>query len=155
MLKGLPIRFRLIGPLVSAEVLNSMPENVDYEGATFPSGVADAMRGADLFVLPTLEDSFALVVFEAMACGLPVITTTQAGSSEMLANGVDSVVIPPGNAALLAEAIKLLLDDSALRHRIGIAGRSKVQVLHSWDVYGQQVLAAMRARRETLEVSHR
>lgn len=137
------IRFRLIGPIVSAEVLEDLPDNVIYEGATLPGGVPEAMRRADLFVLPTIEDSFALVVFEAMATALPVITTAHAGSSELIDDGRDGLVVPPGDALALANAIARLVDQPELRHELGNAAREKVQDAHSWDTYGQRVLEAV------------
>lgn len=145
---GLPVRFRLIGPMVSAEVFDGgLPDNVIYEGPNLPGGVAEAMRQADLFVLPTLEDSFALVVFEAMATGLPVVTTTNAGSAELIEDGQDGLIVPAGDAAALTEAIRRLLEQPELRQQLGDAARAKVQRAHSWDAYGASVLQAIDARR--------
>jgi glycosyltransferase involved in cell wall biosynthesis len=144
--RNLLVRFRLIGPIVSPEVLDDLPDNVRYEGATAPGGVAEAMRQADLFVLPTLEDSFALVVFEAMATALPVITTSHAGSSELIEHGEDGVIIPPDGSKALTAAIELLLDQPDLRVRLGGAARHKVQDAHSWESYGRSVLDAINSR---------
>lgn len=138
--RSLSVRFRLIGPIVSPEVLNCMPDNVVYEGPSLPGGVAETMRQVDLFVLPTLEDSFALVIFEAMASALPVITTSHAGVSELIENGRDGLIVPPGDSVALAEAIVNLVEQPALRYRLGEAAREKVQNAHSWDDYGQAVL---------------
>ena len=119
-----------------------------YEGASLPSGVAEAMRHADLFVLPTLEDACALVVLEAMASGLAVVTTTNNGSCELIADGVDGLIVPPGSAERLADAIRSLVEQPDLRIQIGEAARQKVQGAHSWDDYGQQVLAAIDGYRQ-------
>lgn len=144
--RNLPVRFRLIGPIVSAEVLDNLPDNVVYEGRSLPGGVAEAMRQADLFVLPTLEDSFALVVFEAMATALPVITTTHAGASELIEDGRDGLIVPPADSDALSEAIERLVEQPTLRYRIGNAAREKVQTTHSWESYGKSVLAAIVSR---------
>lgn len=146
--EGLPVRFRLVGPVVSREVLDGLPDNVVYEGTSLPGGVADAMRRADLFVLPTIEDSFALVVFEAMATALPVVTTTHAGASELIEDGLDGLIVPPGNAEALAESIGRLVEQPELRHRLGEAAYQKVQGAHSWEAYGKSVLAAIEACRK-------
>lgn len=145
--RGFPVRFRLIGPIVSREVLDGLPDNVVYEGTSPPGGVADAMRQSDIFVLPTIEDSFGLVVFEAMATALPVITTTHAGASELIEDGLDGLIVPPGDATALAEAVGRLVEQPELRHRIGEAARQKVQGAHSWEAYGKSVLAAIEACR--------
>lgn len=144
--RDVPVHFRLIGPLVSADVLVELPENVAYEGPSLPGGVAGAMQKADMFVLPTLEDSFALVLFEAMASALPVVTTTNAGASELIEDGQDGLIIPPGDAAALADAIHRLVEQPKLRAQLGDAARAKVQNAHSWEVYGQSVLDAIDNR---------
>lgn len=145
---NLPVRFRLIGPLVSPEVLNGLPDNVIYEGASPPGGIAEAMRQADLFVLPTIEDSFGLVVLEAMATALPVITTTHAGVSELIEHGRDGLIVSPGDSTALVEAIGQLVGQLELRARLGDAARNKVQQAHSWEAYGQAVLTAIDERRQ-------
>ena len=146
--RGLPVRFRLIGPMVSAEAFEGgLPDNVIYEGPNLPGGVAEAMQRADFFVLPTLEDSFALVVFEAMATGLPVVVTSNAGSAELIEDGQDGLIVPAGDAAALTEAIRRLLEHPELRQQLGEAARAKVQGAHSWDAYGMSVLQAIDARR--------
>ena len=144
--RDLPVHFRLIGPIVSGDVLVGLPENVTYEGPSLPSGVADVMRQADLFVLPTLEDSFALVLFEAMATALPVVTTTNAGASELIEDGQDGLIVPAGVTAALADAIRRLVEQAELRARLGDAARIKVQAAHSWESYGESVLNAIQSR---------
>jgi glycosyltransferase involved in cell wall biosynthesis len=144
--RDLPVHFRLIGPIVSPDVLVGLPENAVYEGASLPNGVADLMRQADIFVLPTLEDSFALVLFEAMATALPVVTTTNAGASELIEDGQDGLIVPSGDAAALAEAIRRLVEQPELRARLGEAARIKVQAAHSWESYGESVLSAIQSR---------
>lgn len=149
-LRGLPVKFRLIGPMVSSEVLADLPENVVYEGTNQPGRVADIMRQADLFVLPTLEDSFALVIFEAMATGLPMVTTTHARSSELIDDGQDGLIVPAGDVDALSEAICRLVESPELRRDLGQAARRKVQGAHSWVDYGKQVLEKIDARRQEL-----
>jgi glycosyltransferase involved in cell wall biosynthesis len=93
-----------------------------------------------------LEDSFALVIFEAMATGLAVITTNHAGSSEILSDGEDALIVPAGDARALASAVQRLVENPALRQQIGEAARRKVEGAHSWEVYGQRVLQVINDR---------
>lgn len=73
---------------------------------------------SDLFVLPTKGDTWGLVVNEAMACGTPVISTTEAGASgELLRHGENGLVIPPNDEASLAEAIDRLLTNDEERQK--------------------------------------
>ena len=80
---------------------------------------------ADVFVLPTLAEGSATVVYEAMAAGLPVITTRSAGS--VIQHGVDGLIVPERDPQALAEAIDLLVEDRALRDRLGQAARHNVR----------------------------
>ncbi len=154
LLRHLPVNFRLIGPIVSREVLADMPDNVVYEGLSHPSGVANVMRNADLFVSPTLEDAFALVVLEAMASGLPVVTTMNAGSAELVHNGHNALIVPPGDAEALAESIRHLVESAELRRSLGVAAQQTVQGEHSWEDYGRRVLEKIIARRKELGLSY-
>jgi glycosyltransferase involved in cell wall biosynthesis len=149
--KGLPLRFRLIGPIVSREVLHDLPPNVRYEGAALPgTGVAGAMRTANIFAIPTLDDAFALVVFEAMAAGLPVVTTWNAGATEWLEGGDECLVVPPGNVEALVESLRLLATDADVRYKIAAAGRRKVRNTYSWERFGNLVLRAVKAQLSTV-----
>jgi UDP-glucose:(heptosyl)LPS alpha-1,3-glucosyltransferase len=75
-----------------------LAENITFEG---PSGsIQDAYQAADLFVFPSLYDPFANVCLEALACGLPVLTTTTNGSSEIITEGADGFVIDGAEASL-------------------------------------------------------
>ena len=65
--------------------------SLHFEGPT--RQIQDAYRAADLFVFPSLYDPFANVVLESLACGLPAITTTTNGSSEIITEGEDGYVI--------------------------------------------------------------
>ncbi len=77
---------------------------------------------ADVYVSPSLEDSFGLPVLEAMACGLPVITSPFAGVSELVTHEIDGFVLnKPQDAEELAGVLNRLAADSEIRNRIGAA----------------------------------
>jgi glycosyltransferase involved in cell wall biosynthesis len=78
---------------------------------------------ADIFVFPTLADVLPLVLMEAMASGLPVITTAVGAVREQVDHGVNGFLIPPGDAKALAEAALKLVRDPALRHTMSVAAR--------------------------------
>ena len=85
-----------------------------------PTSIVEAFYGAsDIFVLPTLYDPFANVCLEAMACGLPVITTRLNGASELLTQDAGLVMHDPRDASDLAEKIARLSDE-AVRREMGI-----------------------------------
>ena len=80
---------------------------------------------ADAFVLPTRRDPFGLVFVEAMAAGLPVVGTTVNAVPEIVADGETGLLVPPGDRPALARALDRLVDDAALRQRMGRAGRAR------------------------------
>jgi glycosyltransferase involved in cell wall biosynthesis len=91
--------------------------------------INDFYQRCDAFVLPSVDDGFGMALFEAMANELPCIATTHCGSSELLTQGRDGIVIPPRNAELLAEALLSLYQQEELRRSIGSAGRTTVATL--------------------------
>jgi glycosyltransferase involved in cell wall biosynthesis len=126
---------------VSQEVLRDMPTNVHRLGTRSSRDVADAMRRSDIFVLPSLDDSYGLVVLEAMASGLPVILTRNVGAIDIVEDGVSGLVVPAGDDRALANAIGRLAADPELRSQMGRAARERVVGGRSWTDYGQSVVA--------------
>ncbi len=80
---------------------------------------------ADVFVFPTFADTLPLVNMEAMASGLPIVTTSVGALTEEVEDGVTGFVIPPGDAAALAAATRRLVDDRELQLEMGAAGRRR------------------------------
>jgi glycosyltransferase involved in cell wall biosynthesis len=97
------IHFDIVGPIgISPEAVMSAPHNMTFHGPVSRDRAADWYRKADLFVLPTLSDGFAITQLEAMSHGLPVITTPCCG--EVVSDGVDGFIVPPRDADALAKA---------------------------------------------------
>lgn len=95
--------------------------------------VLDLYAAADLYVSPSLEDSFGLPVAEAMACGLPVITSPFAGVSELIHNGEDGfVLIDPRDVQELAGLFEQFSQNADLKIRIGSAA-AKLAAGWTWD----------------------
>jgi glycosyltransferase involved in cell wall biosynthesis len=83
------------------------------------------MAGADIFVLPSRFEGLPMSVIEAMLCGLPVVAAAVRGPAEQVAPEVTGLLVPPGDAAALAAALQCLAADTALRSRMGQAGRAR------------------------------
>jgi len=85
------------------------------------------LGGFDLFVLPSLFEGLPIALLEAMAAGLPCIGTLVAGIEEAIEPGVSGLVVPPGDAPALSEAILGLLADPARRRAVGDAALDRVR----------------------------
>ena len=96
---------------------------------------------ADAYVGPSLEDTFAQPPAEAMACGLPVITSITNGTAEIMTDGVDGLIVQdPANAEELAAKIRLLLDHPELRRRLA-ENAARTAQKYTWDRNGEQIRA--------------
>lgn len=102
----------------------------DLEGARVHRGLTansaalkDLYRRADLFVFPTLADCLPIAVMEAMAAGLPVITTDVGALREEVEDGVNGRIIPPNDADAIIEAVCALKEDYSGRQSMSRAGR--------------------------------
>lgn len=95
-------------------------------------------RQADLFAFPTIEEGSALVTYEAMACGLPLLTTSHAGS--VARHEQEGLLVPIRDVEALAAGLERLRGDHRLRQELGRAGRERVAAL-SWENYGDRLAA--------------
>ncbi|UZD91703.1 glycosyltransferase family 4 protein [Cognatishimia activa] len=103
-----------------------LADRVDFVGYKSQDDVAEALKNHDIFVLPSFAEGVPVVLMEAMATERPVITTQIAGIPELVENGVDGFLVPPGNTAALTEALKSLCADTKLQVKMGKSGRQKV-----------------------------
>ncbi len=93
----------------------------------------------DLFIFPSLFESMSLVVPEAMASGMPVVTTRTCGMQDIIEDGASGMLVTPRNSEMLTEKIRVLLKDKELRTRLGKAAQLKAQEL-KWTHIARQVL---------------
>jgi glycosyltransferase involved in cell wall biosynthesis len=98
-------------------------------------------RELDAFVMPSVDDGFGMALFEALASGVPVIATRACGAAELLANGLDSLLVPPGDEDALAEAILRLYASKELRRSLGEAGAATAARVQESRAYETTVRA--------------
>lgn len=95
--------------------------------------LADLYLASEIAVVPSLHEGFGFPAAEAMSSRLPVISTTAGALPEVVGeDGHAGLLVPPGDSAALATALRLLLDDEALRHRMGERGRKRAVDNFSW-----------------------
>jgi glycosyltransferase involved in cell wall biosynthesis len=110
--------------------------------AGFRPDVLSVHKAFDLFVMSSVTEGLGTSLLDAMACAKPVVATTAGGIPEVVADGETGLLVPPRDQHALAEAIVRLLNDAALRQRLGGAGLARVR----------ERFSAERMVRETLGV---
>lgn len=98
----------------------------------------------DVFVLPSFFDSFGMVVAEAMASGLPVIVTQNVGAREMISPGVNGLIVAPGDATALAEAMKWFMANRERLAQMSRASRESAE-RYDWVIYRRRVAEFLAA----------
>jgi len=126
-------------------------ERLGLESAVHLVGAVDGKRMVELYaeaevaVVPSLYEGFSLPAVEAMACGVPLVTTTGGALPEVVGrDGDTALLVPPGDPAALAAAIGTVLDDAALRARLGAAGRARVSARYTWRATAEATVAEYR-----------
>ena len=102
-------------------------QGITFAGYRSQGEVAAELEQTDIFVLPSFAEGVPVVLMEAMAARVPVVTTRIAGIPELVQDGVSGRIVHPGDGADLADAIVTLLGDGDMRARMGAAGRQKIE----------------------------
>lgn len=95
--------------------------------AGFRSDVPDCLAAFDVFVLPSFAESHSIGLLEAMRAGKPIVATGVGGNTESVRDGREAIIVPPGDATALAEALSRLLGDSPTRERLRQAARQRFE----------------------------
>lgn len=114
----------------------SLPENVGILGCLSHDQLPAVYAEADVFVFPSLFEGFAKVILEALASGLPVITTPHACDAAVVIDGENGLLTEPGDVAGLGAAMKLIGTDKVLMKAMSQEARV-VSSKYSWSAYGE------------------
>ncbi len=136
------VRFNLVtktyrGPVVeNVRIFDDLTSNSDRLVALF--------RDADVFALPTRADSHAIATLEAMATGLPVITTPVGGVPDVVVDGETGYLVAPDDIRALAERLRRLIQDRELRLRMGASARRRVESSFNAETIAESVAELMK-----------
>ena len=108
----------------------------------FVKDYARFYHDSSVFVLPSLSEGSAKVTYEAMACGLPVIVTPNAGS--VARDGEDGFLVPPRDSVALQEKLLKLYEDRGMRETMGRNARKRIEMF-TWDAHRKELLAVYEA----------
>lgn len=121
-----------------------LEEMVEMLGPQPPAIVESTLSAATIFCLPSFAEGLPVSIMEAMAVGVPVVTTAISGIPELVVDGVTGRCLPAGRADLLAAAIAGILDDPAAAARQVTAGHDAVRAAHDGPRNAQQLAAHLR-----------
>jgi glycosyltransferase involved in cell wall biosynthesis len=134
---------------VMAETLRTLARTLNLDGQIVFAGEATAVtlpafyEAADVFVLPTLYEGYGMAVAEALARGLPVVST-KTGAIAELVGGTAGILVAPGDVHVLAQALSSVLDDdSGVRQRLAAGARQVRDRLPTWDDAASRMEAAL------------
>jgi len=124
----------LVGDYISGHEVYRRYRHLYRHTPNVPQASLPALfHDADVFLFPTLIEGMPLVVLEAMACGVPVITTTH-GPGDIVRDGVDGFFVPIRDSRAIAERLEQLYCDRDLREQMGRSAREQA-MRYSWDAY--------------------
>jgi sugar transferase (PEP-CTERM/EpsH1 system associated) len=113
------------------------------------SDIADLMRGFSLFALSSIAEGTPVTLLEAMATGLPVVSTAVGGIPELIQDGVSGTLVPAGDPAAMAAALARYAGDAALAARHGAAARARIDAHNSVAAMVQAYVALYDGLRKT------
>ncbi|MCH8012630.1 MAG: glycosyltransferase family 4 protein [Candidatus Marinimicrobia bacterium] len=94
----------------------------------------------DVYCQPSIQDGFAMVISQAMACGLPIICTTNTGAKDLIEEGKEGFVVPIRDVKALKEKILYLYQNPDICKKMGYAARKKIETGFTWDDFGDRFI---------------
>jgi glycosyltransferase involved in cell wall biosynthesis len=129
---------KLAPRLVNEFGLNSI---VDFTGRISTEELVQHYNECRLFITSSVHEGFGLPLAEAMACGAPVLGTRIGSYEEIVRHGESGWLVPPRDSRALADAIRMLWNDAALRERLAEGGCKRVRETFNWRKAAEETLA--------------
>ena len=149
--KGINIRFNILGDGPERQrvlyTVNDLELNdvVELHGRNSPEDVRRVLQRSDAFLLTSLSEGISNAVLEAMACGVPVVTTDCGGMREAVTDGVEGFVVPTRDTAAIVRALAHLWEHQEVRLRMGLAGRQRIERSFSLSHQVEDFIAVCRS----------
>ena len=134
-----------------ADLCDAYPERAIWHGFLEDGEIDALMRQADIFVAPSLYESFGLIYVEAARYAIPSVGFAVGGVPEVVKDGVDGLLAPEGDGAALHAALLRLVEDEALRDRMSRAARAGFEAKFGYELMAERL---ERVYRETAEVGN-
>lgn len=118
---------------------HSLEDRVIVHGPKYEQEKFKMLKRADIFIHPTLDDTFPVVVLEAMQYGKPIISTNVGAIPEMIDNNENGAIVPVGDAKALAEKLETYITDEELRIEMGLKAKQKFDANYTLKHYQTRV----------------
>lgn len=154
--RGADVRCQLVGDgedrhMLAHQIAEAgLQDRIQLLGLLTREGVAELLRQADVVVAPSVptrngrREGIPVVLMEAMASGRPVVASAISGIPELVAHEQSGLLVPPGDATALADAVERLVRDPALRSALGQAGRTTVRRAFDLDANAARLARIFR-----------
>lgn len=123
----------------------STRQSIRFQGVISPAEVPEYLQASDVFVLPSYAEGVPNAVMEAMACGVPVVSTTVGGIPQAVGNDYGAVLVEPRDTAALAGALSALIDDREQRRVLGMRARERAEQAFGARPNARRILDRLRA----------
>lgn len=118
-------------------VLEKLPQDsVTFTGTIPQMKLKEWMSRSHVMVMPSLDEGMALVQGQALACGCPIIATTNTGAEDLFSEGVEGFIVPIRDPDAITERMQRLAEDPTLQQRMSEAALARVHRLGGWQQYG-------------------
>jgi glycosyltransferase involved in cell wall biosynthesis len=134
-------RLRIVGSIRPEikQVLAHLPKDkVEFLGPQPQAEVVRYMSSSHVMILPSIEEGLALVQAQALACGCPVIATTNTGGEDLFHDGVEGYIVPIRDVAAIQERMQWLADNAELQRAMSAAALKLVSCIGGWRQYGER-----------------
>jgi glycosyltransferase involved in cell wall biosynthesis len=138
--RGRNYEFRIAGDVTDCVRSKSTCRHLHFLGRVPRDRIHEEFQKADVFTLPSLAEGSAEVTYEALAAGLPLVTTEASGS--VIRDGVEGRLIPERDPVALADAIESIIEDRAMRDRMASAARFRAAD-YTWEKYGDRLISVL------------
>lgn len=138
------LELRVCGRVVDGlELFHSFGTQVKVTPSVSREELIAAYQSADLFVLPSVAEGFGQVLLEALACGLPILSTTRTAAPDLVTEGREGFVVEPGNAEALAQRIDWALNNRPALYAMREAARARAEYF-TWARFRSSLVSAVR-----------
>jgi glycosyltransferase involved in cell wall biosynthesis len=125
--RAVPVRVLAVGQGPLEGEMHARSRALGLDGHVQFLGLRDdvlrLLAGSDVFVLASTQEGLPVALMEATSTGTPVVATAVGGVPQVIADGTDGLVVPPGDPVALADALERMVSDPALRHRMGAGAK--------------------------------